>query len=326
MNRVFFIIFCILGLASCVEKKINPITSVNNEVQKPKILTQPAIVILGVAQDAGAPQIGCTKKCCKDLFDHPENWEKVVSLGVIDPIAEKKYLIEATPDIKAQLRNLTNHAPFNQSDIPDGIFITHAHMGHYTGLMQLGKEAINARNVPSYVMPRLKNYLTNDGPWSQLVSNQNIDLQGLSPDRKVETTPNIKIEPFIVPHRDEYSETVGFKIYGPNKTAMFIPDIDKWSKWQRDIISEMASVDYAILDATFYDGEEINNRDISQIPHPFIIESMVLFDVLPIEERNKIYFIHFNHTNPALKKESHQAKLIESKGYHISKENTILLL
>lgn len=326
MYKVFFIFFCITCLISCTEKRVDHNSTTQPQAEQPKELTQPSIVILGIAQDAGAPQIGCTKKCCKDLFEHPEDWEKVVSLGIIDPVVEKKYLLEATPDIKSQLRNLTRHTSFNSSDIPDGIFITHAHIGHYTGLMQLGKEAINAKNVPTYVMPRLKNYLTNDGPWSQLVSNQNVALRELSPDIKVTLTPDVKIEPFIVPHRDEYSETVGFKIFGPNKSAMFIPDIDKWSKWNKDIITEIASVDYAIVDATFYDGEEINNRDISEIPHPFIIESMDLFDKLSKEEKDKIYFIHLNHTNPALKKESDQAKLIEAKGYHIAQENTILPL
>ena len=104
-----------------------------------------------------------------------------------------------------------------------------------------------------------------------------------------------------MPHRDEYSETVGYVISGPNKSALFIPDIDKWEKWKLDINAEIKKVDYALLDATFFDEKEINNRDISEIPHPFIIESMKKFEMMTPEEKNKIIFIHFNHTNPVLK-------------------------
>ena len=38
--------------------------------------------------------------------------------------------------------------------------------------------------------------------------------------------PLIKVNPFLVPHRDEFSETVGYQIEGPNKTALFIPGIN----------------------------------------------------------------------------------------------------
>ena len=70
--------------------------------------------------------------------------------------------------------------------------------------------------------------------------------------------------PFLVPHRDEFSETVGFEIKGENKTAVFIPDIDKWSKWNSDLKELIKRVDYAFLDATFYKNGEIPSRDMSE--------------------------------------------------------------
>eukprot|EP00957_Ditylum_brightwellii_P156501 11911053-Ditylum_brightwellii.AAC.1 len=62
---------------------------------------------------------------------------------------------------------------------PDGIFLTHAHIGHYTGLMYLGREALGAVDVPVYAMPRMRSFLKNNGPWSQLVSLGNINIQNL---------------------------------------------------------------------------------------------------------------------------------------------------
>ena len=72
------------------------------------------------------------------------------------------------------------------------------------------------------------------------------------------------------------------------------------------------------MDGTFYDQKEINNRDMSEIPHPFIIESLDLFSKLSKAEKEKIYFIHLNHTNPVLDKESKEYENVVSKGFNIA--------
>lgn len=210
--------------------------------------------------------------------------------------------------------------------MPDGIFITHAHIGHYTGLMYLGKEAIDAKDVLVFAMPRMAEYLRSDGPWSQLVARRNIALQAMQADTAIILSDELAITPIRVPHRDEFSETVGFVIDGPRRSALFIPDIDKWSKWDRDIMAPIQEVDYAFIDGTFYDSAEIGYRDVSQIPHPFIIESMALFDDLPIEDRAKVHFIHLNHTNPAIVTESEASNTILSKGYRVARYGQVVEL
>ena len=280
-----------------------------------------SLVILGNIQDAGSPHIGCEKKCCENLFDNPDKNRQVISLGLIDSQNNKKYLFEATPDISRQLKTLKNIQPVSENEMPDGIFITHAHIGHYTGLMYLGKEAINARNVHVYAMPKMSDFLKNNGPWSQLISNHNIRLNSIESEQIITLTSNIKVIPIIVPHRDEYSETVGYKIIGPNKSALFIPDIDKWGKWEKHIIEEIKQVDYAFLDATFFSGKEIDNRDISEIPHPFIIESIEKFKGLNKKEKAKVVFIHFNHTNPVIDPNSEESKMVIANGFQLGRLN-----
>lgn len=277
-----------------------------------------SLVVLGTVQDAGSPHIACKKECCELLFTFPDPLRKVVSLGIIDYDSDKSFVIEASPDFPVQLKMIKSRTNNEEKEIPDGIFLTHAHIGHYTGLMYLGREATNANMVPVYVMPRMKNFLETNGPWNQLVSLKNIELNEMNADSTVQLTLNLKIIPFLVPHRDEYSETVGYLIKGAEKSAAFIPDIDKWEKWDRSITDLIQSVDYAFLDATFYSGDELNTRDISEIPHPFIIESMELFDTLSTEEKKKIHFIHFNHTNPVLKSSSEETKLVRKAGFNIS--------
>lgn len=280
--------------------------------------TKPFLVVLGTMQDGGSPHIGCKKACCSELFKNPDPDRKVVCMGLVDPLEGKQFLIEATPDMPSQLKLLKSFSQLDK-ETPDGVFLSHAHIGHYTGLMYFGKEAMNSSPVPVYAMPRMADFLKTNGPWSQLTKLNNIEIRTVAADEEIQLSRQLKIRPVLVPHRDEFSETVGFVISGPEKAVLFIPDIDKWEKWNRDIVEEIRQVDYAYLDGTFYHGEEINMRDISQIPHPFIEESVKKFARLPEFEKSKIRFIHFNHTNPVLDDKSSAQANVQEWGYKLAR-------
>lgn len=266
----------------------------NDDKKEPKNVEA---LVLGIAQDAGYPQIDCEKDCCKAYYVGKRPKEHVVSLGLIDRVNKKSFLVEATPDIVSQWQTLKDACP--ECEI-SGIIITHAHIGHYTGLMHVGREALGAKDLPVYVMPKMANFLKTNGPWSQLEKLENIVINELRDETELELTNNLTLTPNQVPHRDEFSETVGFTFKGPSKQLLFIPDIDKWEKWELDITGIIEKVDYALLDGTFYDNDELPGRDINEIPHPFIVESIERFNQLEEFERKKIHFIHFNHTNPVM--------------------------
>ncbi len=286
--------------------------------------TPPYIYILGIAQDAGYPQTSCYQEHCMPGWEDPRLRRGAVSLGLINPNDNKKYMFEATPNFPEQLYQLEKEAPSSQYTF-DGIFLTHAHIGHYTGLMFLGHESASAIDIPVFAMPRMKKYLEKNGPWQQLVRYQNIVLKALQHQSSV-LLGQVKITPFLVPHRDEYSETVGFKIEGPNKSALFIPDINKWSQWETKLVDAIKSVDYALLDATFYADGELPGRDMSKIPHPFVTETMHVLKNIPNTEKNKVWFIHMNHTNPLLKINSKESKFVQSQGFNIAIEGIKITL
>ncbi len=324
MSKYSILLF-VFFIVSCSEKRSSEKVS-NGKTPLEQNIKKTAIVILGTIQDAGSPQIACNKKCCANLFENEDDNRKIIALGLFDSKNNKTYLFEATPDIATQMKTITNYKQQGTKETVDGIFLTHAHIGHYTGLMFLGKEAMDAKSIPVYVMPKMKDFLINNGPWNQLIARQNVKLFEIENEKGVQLSESIKVTPILVPHRDEYSETVGYKIKGPNKSALFIPDIDKWDKWDKNIINEIKQVDYAFLDATFYSGKEINNRDISQIPHPFIIESIEKFKALSSTEKNKIIFIHFNHTNPVINPNSKESKLVIQQGFRIGKMDDVFEL
>lgn len=286
-------------------------------VQNAQLGSQPMLVVLGIAQDAGYPQTGCFAEHCVEGWQGRRDQALPVSLGLVDSFNGSQYLFEATPQIGQQLYDL--HAVSETDTFRlDGIFLTHAHMGHYTGLMHLGREAMGASGIAVHAMPRMASFLETNGPWSQLVELGNIELKPVAANTPT-TAGRVRVTPLLVPHRDEYSETVGFRIEGPNKSALFIPDIDKWSKWDRDIAAQIRMVDYAFIDATFFDGDELPGRDMSEIPHPFVVESIEALTGLSREERSRVFFIHFNHSNPLLRPQSDASRGVHAAGFGIAR-------
>ena len=285
-------------------------------------INAPYIIVLGTIQDGGFTSPKSQKKYYNDSFKILKNSKKVSSIAIVDPINKQQWIIDASPDFKEQLYNLQEQTSLYDLD---GILLTHAHIGHYLGLAYLGKEAMNTEKVKVFCMKRMINFLNNNGPWDQLIKNNNIYLSKIKKNKEFELNKNIKVIPFTVPHRDEYSETVCFLIISKQKKLIYIPDIDKWNLWGKNILEIIKSVDYALIDGTFYDEHELE-RDMSKIPHPFVCESMELFKNLSNQEKNKIFFTHLNHTNPLLIKNSIQQKEVIDKGFNIAQEKMILKL
>ena len=309
MKKLCYLAVFIISVIGCTTNDV----AINKTNQAKQYIT-----ILGTAQDGGFPHIGCQKKCCDDFYKGILPKQQVVSLGLVDKESQQKFLFEATPDISTQLADLEkNHLKTNT--IIDGVFMTHAHMGHYAGLLYFGKEALGKKDIPVYAMPKMKEFLSNNGPWSQLVTTQNIVFLNLQKDSIVPLSNALKVTPFLVPHRDEFSETVGYKIEGNTNSALFIPDINKWSLWEKNIVEEVKKVDYAFIDATFFKEGEIN-RPMSEVPHPFIEETVALFENESLATKNKVIFIHFNHTNPALQSNSKERNELELLGFKFATE------
>jgi pyrroloquinoline quinone biosynthesis protein B len=262
--------------------------------------TEPFAIVLGVAQDGGYPQAGCNRPDCVAAWSNPKLRQRVASLAIVDPQSHQRWIIDATPDFPSQLRTLDEIAP-REKDAPllDGILLTHAHIGHYLGLAQLGREVLGARSIKTYAMPRMRDFLEHNGPWEQLVKLHNIELMPIEDGVAIALNERITVTPLRVPHRDEYSETVGYIIRGPSRAILWLPDIDKWEKWTTPLESVLARVDVAYLDGTFYDASELPGRDLREIPHPLMTESLSRLSTSPMLA--KVRFIHLNQSNPQLR-------------------------
>lgn len=282
----------------------------------------PFVLVLGTAQDGGIPHLG--GQAAPDLAARADASLRrtVASLLLVDPVSGKRWLIDATPDVSAQLDRAERLAPRGPgTPLVDGVLLTHAHIGHYLGLAQFGREVAASREMPVFGTARMVEFLTRNGPWELLVRLKHIRLEpALRPGRPLTLAPGLTVTPFLVPHRDEYTDTVGFEIRGPGRALLYIPDIDKWERWDQSIEDRVARVDVALLDATFFGDGELPGRPMAEVPHPFVAETLARFARLPLAERRKIVFTHLNHTNPAALADTPERRQIEAAGMTVATE------
>lgn len=289
----------------------------------PVSVSPPSVVVLGTAQDGGYPQAGCKASCCR----HSDSLELAplhpCSLAVCDPETGGRWIIDCTPSFPLQLALLDRIFPGGA--LP-GFLLTHAHMGHYTGLIHLGREVMNAAGVEVYALARMKEHLENNLPWKELVEDGNIQLLPAGHGVELNLAPGLRVVPRLVPHRDEHSETACFQVDGPNRSVLWLPDVDAWDDMVPSIEELLCGVDIAFLDGSFFDSTELPGRDMNTIAHPCIENSIARFSKLPGAEREKIRFIHLNHSNPAIRPDSEAASRITQAGHSVARQGELIEL
>ena len=276
----------------------------------------PFVQVLGIAQDGGYPQAGCQRACCAAAWEYLERRRAVAALGIVDPTSGESWLIDATPDFPGQLAALQQAGRATLA----GICLTHAHIGHYTGLIYLGKEAMATRQLPVYAMPRMQEFLQQHQPWSTLCEEQYLQLEQLSDQTQQPLNERIQVTPVVVPHRAEFSETIGLVVSGPDRRVLWLPDIDRWDAGPSSLEEFLSQVDVAYIDGTFFDEDELVGRSLQDVPHPTVLQTLEQLALLSASERGKVRFVHLNHTNPLLDPASTATATVEQAGCQVARQ------
>jgi pyrroloquinoline quinone biosynthesis protein B len=276
------------------------------------------IIVLGIMQDGGLPHLGCSKPCCTEAR-RSGRIETQACLGVVHAPSGQTLLIDATPAIESQVAMLRECSGSSKTKNPvDAIALTHAHMGHYTGLMHLGREGAQASNLPVLCTQAMATFLGANQPWANLIASGTLDLQPFADDAA--PLPDMRLTQVQVRHRNEFADTVAYRLQGAHQTVLFCPDIDQWDD---TLESMLDGVDVAFLDGTFYDDDELEGRSMQDIPHPRMVHTMDRLQSLAAERPGRIRFIHFNHTNPVLHDQSLQ-QTIEARGFALARTGDVL--
>ncbi|MGE3173061.1 MAG: MBL fold metallo-hydrolase [Planctomycetota bacterium] len=273
------------------------------------------LVVLGTAQDGGLPHFGCDRPCCTAARrDGRVLWPSC--LGVVDRDSGQLLLVEATPRVEEQVALLHQVAgAHDRGRRPvDAVLLTHAHIGHYLGLALFGREVASTPGVPVYCSPRMAGFLRGHGPWQQLVGLEQIALHEVLPRTPFAPLSGLQVTAIPVPHRDEFSDTMAFVLRGPRRAVLFVPDIDAWDRAPGLLDELLAGVDVAYVDGTFFDGSELPDRDLAEIRHPLMTDTMRRLAAFARERPGAVRFLHLNHTNPALHDAAVRAR-VEAAGF-----------
>lgn len=285
------------------------------------------VIVLGTAQDGGVPQAGCRQPYCERARRDPSFARAVASLAVIDTTARRTFLVDATPDARNQIDYLLHHPdypPRPDRNPVDGVILTHAHIGHYAGLVQFGNEVMATSRMPVYCTRSMAAFLRENGPWAQLVRDDFLSLHASDAPAELRLTDRLLVRTFLVPHRQEWSDTIALEIRGETRRLLYMPDIDHWDQWQEDVQQIVRQGDIALLDGCFYSGDELPGRDMDKVPHPLISDTMARLAALAASRC--IVFTHLNHTNPVQEAESPQRRAVEAAGFHVAAERQEFVL
>ncbi|WP_281194553.1 MBL fold metallo-hydrolase [Halorubrum sp. F4] len=253
------------------------------------------VEILGSAQDAGVPHLGCRCANCEAARESSDRTRYASAILLED---DGRFLFDATPDVRFQL-----------AEIPDGVFLTHAHLGHLSGLLYLGRESADTDEVPVYATAGLGDVIEENDPLCSLVSNRNVDLRSVADGASVslETT---SITPIRVDHRESLpTGTLSYRIDGPDRSLLYMSDIDTLTTHAESLIR---NVDVALVDGTFWNRDEIDR--VADVPHPTVRSSMDVLD----DADTEVAFTHLNHTNPLLDPGSDARARLESAGFRVA--------
>jgi pyrroloquinoline quinone biosynthesis protein B len=291
------------------------------KADNPSAVDGPRVRILGIAQDGGLPHAACSCTNCTAARTDPNRASGVASLGIIAPTAGKAYLVDASPDIIQQLALLSDVRTLEPNRVDrtpvDGVFLTHAHIGHYLGLALLGFEAVNTQELPVWCSQKMGDFLTKNAPWDRLISQKNLALNVETSGEPVSLSDGIQVTPIGVPHRAEYTDTYGYLMAGARQRVLYIPDTSPWHAWSHPMEDVLTDVNVALLDGTFYSGDELPGRDLTKIGHPLMVDTMDRLQSRVDAGTLRVIFVHLNHSNPALDPSSDARKTVEKRGFSI---------
>src|SRR5262249_19650490 len=105
------------------------------------------------------------------------------------------------------------------------------------------------------------------------------------------------------------SDTMAFVLKGPRRTVLFVPDVDAWERTPGLLDELLAGIDVAYVDGTFWDGSELPGRDLTEIRHPLMRDTMQRLAAFARAHPGAVRFVHLNHANPALRDPPVQARI-----------------
>jgi pyrroloquinoline quinone biosynthesis protein B len=289
------------------------------------------VILLGTAAGGGFPQWNCWCPTCRVAREEPGRAvARTQSSAAVSADGVRWFLLNASPDVHAQLGRLTQRPPtglLRQSPL-EGIAFTDAELDHTLGLVLVRE----ARQLQLYATCAVRQILEADSRLLAVtrafagVTLVELDGEGPVPLRyQSGEDSGLSLEAFEVPagpprfaRAEQPGHTVGFVLRdrSSNGSCAFVPGCGGLDD---ALLARLAGVDLLLFDGTFWTDNElialgISDRTARQMDHVPVCGadgSLELLRGLPC--RHRVY-THINNSNPMLIEGSRERALVEATG------------
>lgn len=286
------------------------------------------LILLGTAAGGGFPQWNCWMPTSRAARETPHRAHpRTQSSVAVSADGVRWFLLNASPDVREQLRRLPVAPPATGRQVPiEGVVLTDAEVDHTLGLTLL-REArllpVTATAAVFRILDEDSGILRVTGAFAQ-VPRTVLEPGVRTPLLYRDGTPAaITVEPFLVPagppsfaRNAGADHTVGLLLRSAGHTVAYVPGCGGLDE---ALLHRLAEADLLLFDGTFWTNDEMQAAglspksalDMDHLPISGPDGSLIRLATLPVPQ--KVY-VHLNTTNPVLLEDSPERAAVVAAG------------
>lgn len=294
------------------------------------------IVLLGTAAGGGFPQWNCACHVCRTARRDPSAAiPRTQSSAAVSADGRRWFLLNASPDVRAQLARLPGAEPSGSRRLPvEGIVLTDAELDHTLGILLLRE----GRTLPLYATDGVAGVLEHDSrllPVARAFAE--VPLTALVPGRPVPLVnrdgeaSGLTVEAFPVAggpprfaRRSGGGETVGLLLRAGGRSCAYVPGC---GELDGPVMGFLEQADLVLFDGTFWTDDELaavtgdgrSAREMGHLPISGPAGSMARLAHLP----GRVVYVHVNNTNPLLIEAAAERAAVTAAGLTVGADGMI---
>ncbi len=293
------------------------------------------VKILGAAAGGGLPQWNCG---CRNCVDARRGLIPAMSQSSVAVSADGNewLLLNASPDIRDQLRASGLHPPGLRGSPVSAVVLTNGDIDHIAGLLVLRESTPFAIHATPATLAIL------DQPVFGVLNPDLVRHRPIGLDRPFAPLPGLRVTAFAVPGKVALfleqggevetdligEQTIGLRIEGGGRRLFYIPGCARVTP---DLCDRIADADLLLFDGTVWSDDEMSRTGTgaktgARMGHIAMSGpggSIAALAGVPLGQR---VFIHVNNTNPVLQPAAAERAMIRAAGWHVAHDGMELAL
>ncbi len=285
--------------------------------------------VLGAAAGGGFPQWNCGCPQCRAVRDGSRPCRpRTQSSVAVSADYRRWFLLNASPDIRAQIESFPALHPQGVRDSPlQAVLLTDAELDHTLGLLLLreaGDLEVHATAAVHEILSRGTSLLQTLGAYA------NVEWRPVSTGVEAPLADGLSYSAFNVPTNkrarfgtgEAEDGVVGYRITDgrTGRALVYLPGAQELTA---SVLAHLEGCTCLLFDGTCWQDDELirlgiagkTSRDMGHLPISGADGS--LEHLAPLSIERKIY-IHINNTNPILREDAPERRIVEEHGLEVA--------